>query len=127
LAAVKELAALGYDKPSTTLLKIAHDKTTTPSLRVAALSAAAPYVEAKFSPTPAPRFNPTPITLTPPTTAVEAQARIGILMSKAAAGEVALDVAESLVGILKVYLLAMAGSELEAKLALIEGAGSLPA
>jgi hypothetical protein len=107
--------------------KIAHDKTTTPSLRVAALSAAAPYVEAKFSRTPAPRFNPTPITLTPPTTAVEAQARIGILMSKAAAGEIALDVAESLVSILKVYLLEMAGSELEAKLALIEGVGSLPA
>jgi hypothetical protein len=94
--------------------------------RVTALSAAAPYVEAKFAPTPPPRVNPTPISLTPPNTAAQVQEQIGMLVSKAAAGELALDVALDLVSMLKTYLLALAGGELEAKLALIESVGSQP-
>jgi hypothetical protein len=123
---LKEIAALGYEKPSISLLKIAHDKNTPPSVAVTALSAAAPYVEAKFAPTPPPRVNPTPISLTPPNTAGQVQEQIGMLVSKAAAGELALDVALDLVSMLKTYLLALAGGELEAKLTLIESVGSQP-
>jgi hypothetical protein len=39
---LKEIAALGYEKPSISLLKIAHDKNTPPPLAVTALTAAAP-------------------------------------------------------------------------------------
>jgi hypothetical protein len=49
-----------------------------------------------------------------------------VLLSKAASGELALDVALDLASILKTYLIALVGGDLEAKLALIEGAGSRP-
>jgi hypothetical protein len=123
---LKEIAALGYEKPSISLLKIAHDKNTPPSVAVTALSAAAPYVEAKFAPTAAPRLNSTPISLTPPTTAAEVREQVSMLVSRAAAGELALDVALDLVSMLKTYLIALVGGDLEAKLALIESMGSQP-
>jgi hypothetical protein len=64
--------------------------------------------------------------LTPPATAAQVQEQIGILVSKAAAGELALDVALDLVSMLKTYLIALVGGDLEAKLALIESVGSQP-
>jgi hypothetical protein len=100
--------------------------TTDESIRVAAANALAPYQHSKWQSSPVPRFIETPLEIATPETIEQATTCIAVITTRMAHGELDFQSGQDLIAAMKTFIDAKAGSELEARVALLESQRSQP-
>jgi hypothetical protein len=109
------LKAEQMSKPSVFLMNVYRDERVPVPLRIAAATAAAPYIEER-----AHRRNDCPISLPTPRNAAEARANISVLSTYMGTGQISLDVGEALINANKTLIEAFAVEVMEERLAILE-------
>jgi hypothetical protein len=117
-ATVASLVAHGELLPHQKLREIGMDPKTSETIRVQALTGAAPYYAAKLSPIPSPDPPPAtyvrqPFLIAPPSTMAEARELSGLIMQKLADGTLDLDAAKVLNATLATHINSLLGFDLQ--------------
>jgi hypothetical protein len=108
------------DKKSVEVLSDIVTHSTDDGIRIAAATALAPYQFSKWQSSPDPRFIESPIEVPEFTTVEEASAAIAKFQSMVARGELDFQSAQDLIVMAKTFIDTLVGTELEARVALLE-------